>query len=909
MFAQNPQPTPTTIATASTPTAVTPVPPAPTAVAPISSIPGDSGHLPAPVSGISAVVPRAEAGSTASASQSQPTPPVSSYMSPLRMRSAVSSRSIGGVSLSTQPSSSPFQSITAIECANNTRLDHAAQVLGNSSSTRRKKRGLGRKAPQLHGVAESAKVEDFFSVADVDDEETNDDNNEEFGMLKAPAFTNSKKSKFDLGSKFGSGKLGFMDLGFSSDDLTASTTSNDASHASVPPPDAWNSSSKPVQKCLRLEFVFETCSKNSSHSSSPLAPPAPPAPAPPAPPAHVPGFSLPQGIVPDQVAPSKIGVFAIGTSGSVKRTTYGILGGSQKPEIVTKEGGGMIEQVSPKEIELGKTLLNSIHHPPNSTVWCLPRFHIHMLPINTPSSQPDHPPFLTNTLNFPLNQLILRALYAFRRARATSSADGGGFLYAFVDHGYRWKVGMSPDFERSRKEWDQQCPCEDRIRMNPIATTRRRRAESELDTGEGTAIPPGLESSSSMIIQKMVMLIIVLVDHSESDTSISEVPYGDNSLSHFITASYDATVWFFDYFVHAAPITFLCIIPEPQSATETDESSHNLTAQLTQISLPPDATYKFKSAPSLARLHLHTAPVSSIASNSSGTHLLTSSWDTLIVEEKADLDEEDDGEPNKPAWSSSFLTQERQMKYCSTCLHKDQNRMHSLLPKCNPFSCILLIVILASLEHVNLYSGTTLSTLSISMITNLIPPQWHHRNSTNEYQIQHLRLSSATFALVTHQVYKLLGRRGFYCTTEMLRTYLAIEPATFLFLVGPSRSDIKTHSTQKFNDDAVDCILAQSSYANSHSPFLAHGKPRPLSSPPASALSPNPYSHRSSVLHRSLGAMSSNAPPSSRIRMALQQSFAGDTSCSSEYLPIYLQSLSLRIHRNLSRVLSMVMEI
>ncbi|KAJ3709630.1 hypothetical protein C8R42DRAFT_729978 [Lentinula raphanica] len=52
---------------------------------------------------------------------------------------------------------------------------------------------------------------------------------------------------------------------------------------------------------------------------------------------------------------------------------------------------------------------------------------------------------------------------------------------------------------------------------------------------------------------------------------------------------------------------------------------------------------------------------------------------------------------------------------------------------------------------------------------------------------------------------------------------------------------------------------------NSHSPFLAHGKPRPLSSPPASALSPNPYSHRSSVLHRSLGAMSSNAhrPPES----------------------------------------------
>ncbi|KAE9382875.1 hypothetical protein BT96DRAFT_982779, partial [Gymnopus androsaceus JB14] len=32
----------------------------------------------------------------------------------------------------------------------------------------------------------------------------------------------------------------------------------------------------------------------------------------------------------------------------------------------------------------------------------------------------------------------------------------------------------------------------------------------------------------------------------------------------------------------------------------------------------------------LAKLHFQTAPVSSIASNSSGTHLLTSSWDTLI---------------------------------------------------------------------------------------------------------------------------------------------------------------------------------------------------------------------------------------------------------------------------------------
>ncbi|KAJ3730391.1 hypothetical protein C8R42DRAFT_637153 [Lentinula raphanica] len=75
-------------------------------------------------------------------------------------------------------------------------------------------------------------------------------------------------------------------------------------------------------------------------------------------------------------------------------------------------------------------------------------------------------------------KVILRALYAFRRARPTSSADGPGYLYAFVDKGRRWKIGMSRDFERRKREWDQQCPCDDRVWMVPIATTRRRRAES-----------------------------------------------------------------------------------------------------------------------------------------------------------------------------------------------------------------------------------------------------------------------------------------------------------------------------------------------------------------------------------------------------------------------------------------------
>lgn len=89
----------------------------------------------------------------------------------------------------------------------------------------------------------------------------------------------------------------------------------------------------------------------------------------------------------------------------------------------------------------------------------------------------------------------------------------------------------------------------------------------------------------------------------------------------------------------------------------------------------------------------------------------------------------------------------------------------------------------------------------------------------------------------------------------------------------PSRADIETHSVQIFADDAVDDILAQSSFANSHSPVPAHRRPQPLSSPP---ISPNPYSHRSSVLHRSLASTTSTQNPS-QARQALLQSFSNIT--------------------------------
>ncbi|KAJ3963340.1 hypothetical protein EV361DRAFT_967699 [Lentinula raphanica] len=73
---------------------------------------------------------------------------------------------------------------------------------------------------------------------------------------------------------------------------------------------------------------------------------------------------------------------------------------------------------------------------------------------------------------------VLRRLYATRRTRSTSIADGPGFLYAYIDHGRQWKVGMTCNFERRKMEWDRQCPSSKRRWMPPIAVLRRRRAET-----------------------------------------------------------------------------------------------------------------------------------------------------------------------------------------------------------------------------------------------------------------------------------------------------------------------------------------------------------------------------------------------------------------------------------------------
>ena len=119
--------------------------------------------------------------------------------------------------------------------------------------------------------------------------------------------------------------------------------------------------------------------------------------------------------------------------------------------------------------------------------------------------------------------------------------------------------------------------------------------------------------------------------------------------SYFLTASYDGQIRAFDYsrtlvsssLLHPAPITSLCIISsnDDEGSYTIATSSHDLTAQLSQFTIRPssmDIDNNTSPSPSistskpLASLHLHTAPVSSVSSNSTGTHLLTSSWDGLL---------------------------------------------------------------------------------------------------------------------------------------------------------------------------------------------------------------------------------------------------------------------------------------
>ena len=76
---------------------------------------------------------------------------------------------------------------------------------------------------------------------------------------------------------------------------------------------------------------------------------------------------------------------------------------------------------------------------------------------------------------------------------------------------------------------------------------------------------------------------------------------------------------------HKAPVSGACWIPDSSSFDQMHliaSASYDTTARITSIA---------EASPiPLASLHLHSAAVSSITANSSGTHLLTAGWDKLV---------------------------------------------------------------------------------------------------------------------------------------------------------------------------------------------------------------------------------------------------------------------------------------
>lgn len=177
---------------------------------------------------------------------------------------------------------------------------------------------------------------------------------------------------------------------------------------------------------------------------------------------------------------------------------------------------------------------------------------------------------------------------------------------------------------------------------------------------------------------------------------------------------------------------------------------------------------------------------------------------------------------------------------------------------------------------INLINGSTLPTLHFhddeSLSMNLPPRTHNRRNSSTAYPppVSSSTSGSAPRSPVSWGGEDLISRLR--CYAHLLRS--SLQPT--LFIVDPSKADMETHSTQLFDDDAVDDILAQSSYANSHSPVPAHRRPRPLST--SLSATTNPYSNRASVLHRSLYPPSvSTTQNASQARLALLQSFSNIT--------------------------------
>jgi hypothetical protein len=272
----------------------------------------------------------------------------------------------------------------------------------------------------------------------------------------------------------------------------------------------------------------------------------------------------------------------------------------------------------------------------------------------------------------------------------------------------------------------------------------------------------------------------------------------------------------------------------------------------------------------------------------------TTEWDKFVkIEEKAVLDEEDEGASSLQFTFVCTLLHKRFLDVVLIDLPTQRPESYAFsVPLTSIYSLIVHPPTLSSWcqffwpSHMFYYLtlvGQTDGSIGINLINGETLPTLHfHDDESRSYNPPSPKLSRSNSSRNIAATYPPTPKAGISWGGEdlltRLRSYAHILRSTLqpsLYLLDPSRTDIEAHTTQLFADDAVDDILAQSSYANSHSPIPAHRRPRPLSSPPVPH---NPYSSRTSVLHRSLSPPSTiPSPTSSQARLALLQSFSNIT--------------------------------
>ncbi|KAG8876847.1 Meiotic recombination protein dmc1 [Tulasnella sp. 331] len=145
---------------------------------------------------------------------------------------------------------------------------------------------------------------------------------------------------------------------------------------------------------------------------------------------------------------------------------------------------------------------------------------------------------------------------------------------------------------------------------------------------------------------------------------VSSIPHPDwvSSISchlkgYFLTGSYDSCVRLYNdrqellhtISSHSAPVSSVCFIPRPQAgpsdpqliaSTSYDTTCHIVSAPMDAMIVADDEERSRLKA--LASLQLHTAPISSVASNSTGSTLLTAGWDSYIGVWTTEIPESDE---------------------------------------------------------------------------------------------------------------------------------------------------------------------------------------------------------------------------------------------------------------------------